>query len=98
MLPAGLAGIRTNQSQHVRSVPPSHRSAYVERHILAKHKELMEKQIALFERKLEQCRNQLADIEAQLQVAAQQEKREAYFPPAARRPAPNRMAKMTLEY
>ena len=101
MLPnEGLANIRTSMSRNIHSLPPTHRSPYLERHILAKQKERLEKEIALFERKCRQCRQQLADIEAQLEALAQREKAPSASAslPAGRENVAGRLAKMTVEY
>jgi len=64
----GLNGIRTSLRQHVHSLPPSHRSADLERHLLAKEKERLDNEIARLERRCCQCRQWAADIEARLAV------------------------------
>ena len=96
----GLASIRTSLGRNIHSLPPSHRSPYLERHILAKQKERLEKEIALFERKCQQCRRHLADIEAQLEALAQREKApEASVSLLANREeVPGRLTRMTVEY
>lgn len=96
----GLAGIRTSMSRNIHSLPPTHRSPYLERHILAKQKERLEKEIALFEHKCSQCRRHLADIEVQLEALAQHEKAPKPSPslPAGSETVARRLATMTVEY
>jgi hypothetical protein len=96
----GVASIRTSLSRNIHSLPPTHRSPYLERHILAKQKERLGKEISLFERKCQQCRRQLADIEAQLATVADREDvgRTAFSPAVIAQRVPSRLAKMTVEY
>jgi len=96
----GLANIRTSLRQHIHSLPPTHRSPYLERHILAKEKERLEKEIAFLERRCQRRRQQLADVEAQLEALAQQDKpaSAAVSSSAKRENLPDRLAKMTVEY
>ncbi|HUT75802.1 MAG TPA: hypothetical protein VM221_13330 [Armatimonadota bacterium] len=65
------SGIRTSLRQHLHSLPPSHRSPHLERHLLAKEKERLEQEIVRLERRCRQCRQQAADIEAQLATATE---------------------------
>jgi len=101
----GLSGIRTSVRQQVHSIPPSHRSPHLERHMLAKQEERLEREIAFLERRCRQCRQRVADIQTQMGALADREEagRRASSPPASRAcPAgardPRRMARMTVEY
>lgn len=101
MLPIGrLADMRTSLSEHVHSLPPTHRSPYLERHLLAKKRERLEREIALLERRRQQCRQQLADIEAKMghPAAPGEVGRAAATPLASTEQAPRRLLKMSVEY
>ena len=95
--PAG--NIRTSQRQRIRSLPPSHRSAHLERHLLSKEKERLEKEIALLEQRLRYRRQHLADVEARMRLPADRGRDQ---PPAATAPGPAgarpQMMRMTVEY
>ena len=95
-----LSGIRTSLRQHVHSLPPSHRSSYLERHMLAKQRERLEREIAVLERRRQQCRQQVADIEAQMETLAgkKEARKQVSLPPASRDGGPGRVATMTVEY
>jgi len=95
-----LSGIRTSLRQHVHSLPPSHRSPYLECHMLAKQKERLEKEAALLEIRCQQCRQRVADIEARMETLAGKEKsgKRVALPPAGRERGPGRAATMTVEY
>jgi len=97
---AHAAGIRTSLRQHVHSVPPSHRSPYLECHMMAKQKERLEKEAALLEIRCQQCWQRVADLEAQMRALAD---REDIRGPASALPAERardwaRVTKVTLEY
>ena len=94
-----LSDIGTSVSQHLRSIPVSHRSPYLECHILAKQKELLEKQIVLHERRRQQCRQRVAEIEARLEG---ERRAGADLPPLAptecSERGQERFRRMTLDY
>ena len=96
----GLSAIRTSLRQQLHSLPPSHRSPYLERHMLAKQKERLEREIAFLERRCQQCRQQLANIDAQL--GAVLERKAGRERPAAAGPdeegAAGRFTRMTVDY
>jgi len=100
MLPIGnLADIRTSLGRNIHSLPPTHRSPYLERHILAKKKERLEKEMALLERRCSQCRQHLADLEAQLEALACQEKSPRYaVERKTKESIPGRFTRMDVEY
>jgi len=101
MPPIGrLADMRTSLSERVHSLPPTHRPPYLERHLLAKKRERLAGEIARLERRCQQCRRQLADIEAKMgHLAAPGEVgRAAATPLASREQAPGRFSKMSVEY
>jgi len=95
-----LGSIRTSLRQHIHSLPPRHRSPYLERHVLAKEKERLEKEIASLERRCQQCRQHLADLETLLGAVAEREKtvEQASLAPASGEKAPGRLAKMIVDY
>jgi uncharacterized membrane protein YccC len=96
----GIASIRTSLRQHVHSLPPTHRSPHLERHLLAKDRERLVEEIARLERRCYQCRQRLADIEAKLASVADREDagRTAFSPAVIAQRVPSRLAKMTVEY
>jgi hypothetical protein len=98
--PEGISNIRTSMSHHVHSLPPSHRSPHLERHLLTKERERLEDEVARLERRLRQCRQRLAEIGAQL--GALHDREEAGIPtspPALGTDrASGRLAKMIVEY
>lgn len=59
--------VRTSLRQHIRSLPPSHRSPRLHRHLLLNEKERLEKEIMRLERRCCLCRRQVAEIQAQLE-------------------------------
>lgn len=93
-----LSGIRTSLRQHVHSLPPSHRSPYLECHMLAKQKERLEREIACLERRCQQCRQRVAGIEAQMETLAGKEEagKKASSPPPGSET--ERVSRMTVEY
>jgi hypothetical protein len=96
----GAAGIRTSLGQRVRSLPPTHCSPYLERHLLAKERERLRQEITRLERRWNQCRQRLADIEAQMASLAQRETgpKPAVSPVTDTQRTPGPLAKMTVEY
>ena len=101
MLPIGdLAGIRTSLRQHLHSLPPTHRSPYLERHVLAKEKERLEKEIASLERRCHQRRQHLADLEVQMEALAEREEapKADVSPRLDPERTPRQLTKMTVEY
>ena len=93
-----LSGIRTSLRQHIHSLPPSHRSPYLERHMLAKQKERLEREIALLEGRCHQSRQRMADIEAHMEALADKEKANKKPTPPSLGSERHRVARMTIEY
>jgi len=97
---AHVADIRTSLRQHLHSLPPSHRSPYLECHMLARQKERLEKEATLLEIRCQQCWQRVADLEARMRSLTE---REEVGRPASGLPAESardsaRVATMTLEY
>jgi hypothetical protein len=59
-------GIRTSVRSRIHSLPPSHRSPHLERHQLTQERARLQQEIARLELRRHQCRQRVADIEAQL--------------------------------
>ena len=95
----GLSAIRTSLGQHVHSLPPSHRSPYLEGHMLAKQKERLEKELAQLEHRCQQGRLRLTDIAAKLEALSEQQHPNAPVPVASRhREETARVTSMTIKY
>jgi len=93
------AGMRTSLRQQLHSLPPSHRSPYLEGHMLAKQKERLEKELAQLEHRCHQWRLRLTDIAAKLEALSEQQHPNAPAPVASRRrEETGRVASMTIKY
>ena len=93
------AGMRTSLRQQLHSLPPSHRSPYLEGHMRAKQKERLERELSQLEHRCRQWRLRLADIASKLQALSERERLGAAASPAPEgEGASARVASMTIEY
>jgi hypothetical protein len=92
------AGMRTSLRQQLHSLPPSHRSPYLEGHMLAKQKERLEKELCQLEHRCHQWRLRLADIAAKLEALSERQLSAAASPAPGGTGPTAHVASMTIEY
>jgi len=94
-----LNGIRTSLRSRIHSLPPSHRSPHLERHLLAKEKSRLEQEIARLECRCRQCQQRVADIDAQIAVTCEDAMHSEGPSPAANdERAARRFSRMAIDY